>query len=643
MRNRLYFVYFRLWGTRSGEVDKLTTAPWANAIRLLLGICEQERNDSVTDIRSSVYGRFACVEEPVSALNYALQVRETCVGRGIDLSVGIAAGRPVQVSDLSVPGNNILSTALNGAARLASMDDGKGRIAVHRDSVTAIVNWDETYQLADFLTEDVCPVKGANLPYRFHIDTRTTRVPIAEGITVNQDSPEEVHVMVYDVAGFSGLDTDQARRVVEDLTHEVDRVLKGKGCVQRMQSGELWYAPAGDGGALVLSCRVEDAGSIVFEIACSLRKACGGRLPIRIGLATGSVIVIEGMLPVGRGILASDAVFAIPDTGEMCAAAGFWEQLPAPAKKGWEIRNAEKDRDALLLFDGVIPDDAVLRVGDTENAIVEKENAFPRVERELVDILSHHPALKEKLERLLLEEDTGVQRDAGDWDIVKEARRRGASEVLLDIANGLDSLEPSLNAHPLRRVVSALAVFAVADSWVIKHRSYIREGPVTVPAELRPFSSETIVGALFDILCQFGGVYRDGEPPTGEGIISLTMDIPPKEVSNEAFKLDVLKNVLSEVGFDVSAVTSLAEVKGKLADLKKALYGYRRLKKPRYTILSEQAGEIDRILTAYHLHDVLRMRRDSNVDSVVRDAGTMWVALVEIIAKLDAFGESASP
>ena len=59
-------------------------------------------------------------------------------------------------------------------------------------------------------------------------------------------------------------------------------------------------------------------------------------MPIRIGIATGTVAVLDGGLPVGAAILRADALSSYPPAGTMCVSKTFWMGRSADDRDRWK-------------------------------------------------------------------------------------------------------------------------------------------------------------------------------------------------------------------------------------------------------------------------------------------------------------------
>ena len=103
---------------------------------------------------------------------------------------------------------------------------------------------------------------------------------------------------------------------------------------ERFQTGtDGWYAPAGDGGALVFR---DGLGQSAWTFVKAMLDHMTGRVQVRIGVTTGQVTVIEQNLPVGTGIFEADELASAATVGKPCVSSRFWNQTLLPGdRSGW--------------------------------------------------------------------------------------------------------------------------------------------------------------------------------------------------------------------------------------------------------------------------------------------------------------------
>ena len=195
---------------------------------------------------------------------------------------------------------------------------------------------------ATFEIEERAKVKTTELVYRWlkykGPDVGTLPKPSRE------IKSETVNVVVYDIVEFSKLDRNALRRILDSLRSAVDDALRMVNVDDPREAKDFWYAPAGDGGVIAFR-----KGLSAWLFAKGLKSQCSvWNVPIRIGITTGSVVVFENV-PVGRGIIEADDLSALPDTGEICASAHFWNGIYKSDKDGWSGELIAENPSALLL------------------------------------------------------------------------------------------------------------------------------------------------------------------------------------------------------------------------------------------------------------------------------------------------------
>ena len=111
--------------------------------------------------------------------------------------------------------------------------------------------------------------------------------------------------------------------------------------LDRARKGQLWYAPAGDGGVLVFAPD-DGGGDTALLFARNLAHGCKPEVEIRLGIATGSVVVIEGSLPAGKGILRADKLSSFPANWQICVNKAFWNGRSETDQRLWRTTPEEE-------------------------------------------------------------------------------------------------------------------------------------------------------------------------------------------------------------------------------------------------------------------------------------------------------------
>ena len=337
--DQTYVVFCRIDGIKSIPSDRV-----AASVAVLAEVVDravEATNETLTS-HSSVYGRLVLVPgSVVLALDLARTILKESAKRGVPLAVGVACGRVERTQDLLE--HNVAGVVVNRAARLAHLDDGEGKIAVEDQVAIDARNANSKHRTA-FTSQQHGQVKQTPLVYRWFL-TDSTPVGNLPRKRTKVDEPT-VHVVVYDIVRFSGLNLNDLRLIVENLRITVSEALRSLGVNDpRRSDGRFWYAPAGDGGVLVFH-----VGAAAWTFATHLRQqAAAMNLPLRIGISTGTVVTL-GNLPVGQGIFEADALSALPPEGAIAASRRFWEKTLEPAhREGWTAHPIEKDDSAWLL------------------------------------------------------------------------------------------------------------------------------------------------------------------------------------------------------------------------------------------------------------------------------------------------------
>ncbi|MBF8305208.1 MAG: hypothetical protein HW398_396, partial [Acidobacteria bacterium] len=290
LSGRRYVVFCRICGTDKFKADQL-----AGAQQVLITACATAKGDSALDVstvHSSVYGRFLCVRNPVPALDTAIQVLDGAAKSGVRLAIGITVGRLEEVDDLGI--KNLIGPPINLAARLAALESAEGKILVTEDV------FDSATQSSHFAGKRFSEprqgrVKRTEFSYRVfnHSSPPLGKLPHA-----GSARSFEAEVVVFDIVRFSEKNPDEQWEAVTALRRKILAVLGPIGGHDRAKKNLLWYAPAGDGGVLVFSSE-EKGGDTAWVFARELSQQCRDQLEIRLGIATGSVVVVGGQLPVG--------------------------------------------------------------------------------------------------------------------------------------------------------------------------------------------------------------------------------------------------------------------------------------------------------------------------------------------------------
>src|SRR5439155_18340949 len=87
------------------------------------------------------------------------------------------------------------------------------------------------------------------------------------------------HVVVYDIVLFSQLEEADQRAAVRNLKDAVEQAFRAAGGMPSPANNELWYAPAGEGGAVVFHPNRGGGRPAVWTFTKALVAQASARLP----------------------------------------------------------------------------------------------------------------------------------------------------------------------------------------------------------------------------------------------------------------------------------------------------------------------------------------------------------------------------
>jgi class 3 adenylate cyclase len=322
--NPLYVVFCRLVFDQNVANDELAAMQ-----QVLFDAADETAADprfQVCVVRPSPYGRFFGLPQAAVALTAAQNVMDRARERGVRLAIGVAAGeRLEQVPDMSQ--QNVIGPSVNLAARLAFHPESIGRILVALP-VAEDAQRDAAAYRNCFGPATYGKVKQTTFTYKLLLrQTGTLPSPpstaerLAAGVAV-----------VYDIEHFSQEDLDGQLAAYSVLNRCVKEQLQAVNAADMMRDDRLWYAPAGDGGGLVFDAARAD---VAWTFARLLAEVTQDVVPIRIGIATGTVAVLVGSLPVGAAVLRADALSSYAPAGGICVSKVFWDGRKSAERKRW--------------------------------------------------------------------------------------------------------------------------------------------------------------------------------------------------------------------------------------------------------------------------------------------------------------------
>jgi rhodanese-related sulfurtransferase len=339
---RMYVVFCKIVGLGDLKADEI-----AGCQQALIDLAAEWGRGHPSDFgghQPSVYGRILFVCEALPAIEASIAMLQGAAKRGVGLDIGVAVGNVEPSDDLGWVG--FAGPAISTAARLANLKDADQGVAVDA-RVYEDAQGHSASRRYTFGEEKQGKVKRTELIYRkLPVDLGSKR---SEPPKVTYDGPKSAHVVVFDLAQFSEQDADGQWEVVKKLMRRVNEVAQALSLSGLIERGRLWSAPAGDGGALVFS--TEDTGaSKAFLAAERLATLCSDYVNLRVAVNTGLVVVIEGGLPVGTGLLRADVLCGYPKAGQICVSKRFWgDELPAKERTGWKIIPVASDAQALVV------------------------------------------------------------------------------------------------------------------------------------------------------------------------------------------------------------------------------------------------------------------------------------------------------
>ena len=437
-----YIVFCRLVG-----LDDLANNQIAGAIAGLKQAIDQALEQHCTGkyagtSHSSVFGRFArCPLSVENAIEVARSVIADTAKNGIHVGIGIAGGRLEEVRD--VRDSNLAGHPINKAARLAFHRDETGWVACLAE--TAKHAQQANSDLVNAFTE-ARPGKVKRTEFEF-CQLKLAPVTIeGKPPSVVDAKSELAHVVAYDIEGYSDNERSDQVAFADGLAARVKRALESAGTNSQAEDKDWWYSPGGDGGILVFGSERAGGPRAAWTFAKALIDHCAGHIPLRVGIASGQLVVIDEELPVGHGIFEAETASGKPAAGQICSTKEFWnDALDAPDRTGW---TASASSDAGLL---VVVQQNENAADENEEDAMEKEVDFSgkaKVEfcRKLGD------DWKELADILKIEEHGQRKWKQGDepreiWDYLKNRNALGRLPgALREI--GRNDLAEMLEANP---------------------------------------------------------------------------------------------------------------------------------------------------------------------------------------------------
>lgn len=487
-----YIVFCRILGIKDLKVEEI-----AGMQQVLFNLAKELSSDRH---QSSVYGRIYFLTEATLSIRMAESLLKRAAGNGVRLAIGVSMGRLLPTTDLGL--ECLQGPAISTAARLASLSEAEDGVVV----------WPHVYDLVAqslvslgyrFDREMDGQVKQTKLKYRI---LRVSSGGVSPRVPpFDYQGPSEGQVVVYDIAGFSQLDEDGQSELVQRLQSRVREVANTFNLSARVQDKTIWYAPAGDGGALIFSGNQN--ALTAFEVAKALSSACRDSVNLRVGVAGGMIAVVGSSLPVGKGVLRADQCSGCPPTGGIAVDKRYWDVVvPDREKNAWRAAPAEKDTEALLLTPKLRSEDratmaAGMVIGEASASVRKSLEQYPKMRTVLAEAL-HLSNTDEKraiaeLANFLLNEDLNKILKVL-WGVAKSPNKSELKEAL-------------------EAMMSELSKYGIKEDWLREARSRLMTesgelggGLIPVPLNIWMPSAEIIKAAIFDGPCQWAKVGEDG-------------------------------------------------------------------------------------------------------------------------------------
>lgn len=329
----------------------MTDDQMAYAVRTLHEIVDEALNqiadvEGLLESRSSVYGRFALIDErPQRAVELAQQVITTAAKKHIELAIGVAQGRVEKTSDVN-ESTNVAGNCINRAARLAFLQDARRIVAVEEKLVRHLIRASVAFQDSFETPAETKIVKNTEVSFqRLRVSLADPGEPPADPDVVSRAAC----AVAVDIVKYSEKDlAEQVASAEGLLVRCVRRAFNNMGGFKNLSSGtDWWYSPGGDGGVIVFRDGLAQAA---WTFTQKLLDQCRGSIEVRIGVANGLFAIIPGEQPMGNGVLDADRFSGLPATGAIAVGKEFWnDSLESADKTGWSAIETDDDPDAFLL------------------------------------------------------------------------------------------------------------------------------------------------------------------------------------------------------------------------------------------------------------------------------------------------------
>lgn len=290
-------------------------------------------------------GGFVVVPKSVTvALDIAQQIGRACMDHGVTTAIGVTRGTVFDTRDAVEL--NVAGTAINKAARIAYHKHAERRIGVEQAAVKEACTAHGKYR--DVLaTLEWIEVKETKIEMAWAKGAEWVQRVATSCSTCTGDgyNAQDAYAIVYDVVGYSKRSDEEQIDIGHKLSSVVAKAARDAGA-ELGHDEWVWYAPTGDGGALVFGA---DHGEASFTFATALAKHADATIPLRIGIDTGQAFVRgKKRLPVGPVVFRADALSSAGKVAPLCAGDAYWnETLSDVDRKSWAVVKAAPEIQAV--------------------------------------------------------------------------------------------------------------------------------------------------------------------------------------------------------------------------------------------------------------------------------------------------------
>lgn len=367
----VYILYIKLW-----DLDAISVPEEAEVLLDSLDTCLLDIvGDDVFRHLPSPFGGAITRSGPGAALEAAETIIKDMTAKNITASIGVTAGH---IERVNTPGRrswNVVSTAINLAARIAWHESVRGHCALDESSVC------DGRRIQGFGATVQARVKTTDIAFRIAEDAKWRQGPFprrlfADGAIRANDTL--THVVLFDVAGFSSKNQVDQRHIVDLLSWAVESSLLAVG-IDSTQGERATpydgmirdvYEPSGDGGYCIFPTSHFN-GSRVWTFATVLRDLAGsGEIALRIGLTTGYTAKTRHRLAVGQPVIVANDVSNYPDptVGEIAVHSRFWRDLNEAFRK---LYRSSVTADANIIIVSRGPD-RLVKQADMQRELIER-------------------------------------------------------------------------------------------------------------------------------------------------------------------------------------------------------------------------------------------------------------------------------